>query len=78
MQTFMLIIAMLVVVSGFGLAATMNTQTSERIKEIGIMKEMGAVKKQIRKIVTAESIFIALMSWGVAVLLGILLRSELW
>jgi len=71
MQTFMFIIFMMVVVSGFGLAATMNTQTSERTKEIGIMKAMGASRKQIMKIITAESIFIALISWGVAALLGV-------
>jgi len=62
---------MLVIVSGFGLAATMNVQTSERTKEIGIMKAMGAAKKQISKIVTSESILIALISWVVSVLLGI-------
>ena len=71
LQTFLFIICMLVIVSGFGLAATMNVQTSERTKEIGIMKAMGAAKKQIRKIVTSESILIALISWGVSVLLGI-------
>jgi len=71
MQTFMFIIFMTVVVSGFGLAATMNTQTSERTKEIGIMKAMGASKKQITKIITSESIFIALISWGIAVFLGV-------
>jgi len=71
LQTFLFIICMLVIVSGFGLAATMNVQTSERTKEIGIMKAMGATKKQISKIVTSESILIALISWGVSVLLGI-------
>jgi putative ABC transport system permease protein len=71
MQTFMFIIFMTVVVSGFGLAATMNTQTSERTKEIGIMKAMGASRKQIMRIITAESIFIALISWGIAILLGV-------
>lgn len=71
LQTFLFIICMLVTVSGFGLAATMNVQTSERTKEIGIMKAMGAAKKQIAKIVTSESILIALISWIVSVLLGI-------
>ena len=71
MQTFMFIIFMIVVVSGFGLAATMNTQTSERTKEIGIMKAMGASRKQVMRIITAESIFIALISWSIAALLGV-------
>lgn len=71
MQTFMFIICLIMVVSGFGLVATMNTQASERIKEIGVMKAMGASEKQLTKIISAESIFIALISWGVAVVLGI-------
>ena len=71
MQTFFLVISLSVIVSGFGLAATMNAQTSERIKEIGIMKAMGASQKQVRKIITSESIFISLISWGIAILLGI-------
>ncbi len=71
MQTFLLVACMLIIVSGFGLAATMNAQTSERIKEIGIMKAMGAAKKQIIRIITAESIFISLVSWVIAILLGI-------
>lgn len=71
LQTFLFIAVMLVIVSGFGLAATMNVQTSERRKEIGIMKSMGATKKQIIKIITSESIFIGLLSWLASIFLGI-------
>ncbi len=71
LQTFLFIICMLVIVSGFGLAATMNVQTSERTKEIGIMKAMGANKKQITNIITSESILISLISWTASILLGI-------
>lgn len=70
-QTFLFIICMLVIVSGFGLAATMNVQTTERIKEIGIMKAIGATKKQITKIITSESILISFISWVISVLFGI-------
>lgn len=71
LQTFLFVICMLVVVAGFGLAATMNLQTAERTKEIGIMKAMGAAKHQIAKTVTAESILISLISWMVSLPLGI-------
>jgi len=70
-QTFLIVTSLLVILSGFGLAATMNAQTSERTKEIGIMKAMGAGKRQIMRIVTAESIFISLISWGVSLVIGI-------
>lgn len=71
LQTLALIIFMFIVVAGFGLAATMNAQVAERAKELGIMKAMGASKKQLIKIITSESIFISLISWVVAVFAGI-------
>lgn len=70
LQTFLMIILLIVAVAGFGLAATVNAQTSERKKEIGVLKAIGAVKKQIIRIITAESIFIALFSCGGAAVLG--------
>lgn len=71
LQTFTFIILMLVTVAGFGLAATMNAQASERIREIGIMKAMGASHRQINRIVTSESIFISVISWLISVIIGI-------
>lgn len=71
LQTFLFVICMLILVSALGLAATMNLQTSERTKEIGIMKAMGASKKQITRIITSESILIAMISWCGSVLLGL-------
>ena len=71
LQTLALIIFMFIVVSGFGLTATMNAQVPERIKELGIMKAMGASKKQMIRIITSESLFVSSISWGVAVLVGV-------
>ena len=69
--TFFIVIIMIAVVSAFGLASTMNLQTLERTKEIGIMKAMGGNKKRIYKIITAESKFIAIVSWLVTLALGL-------
>lgn len=71
LQTFLIIIILVVAIAGFGLAATMNAQTSERKKEIGIMKAIGASKRQIIRIITAESIFISLLSCIGAVIFGV-------
>lgn len=71
LQTFLIVISMLVIISGFGLASTMNIQAAERTKEIGIMKSMGAKKQQIIKIITAESIFIGLISFAVSIILAL-------
>ena len=71
LQTLTLVIFMFIIVSGFGLTATMNAQVAERVKELGIMKAMGASKKQMIRMITSESIFISLVSWGVTLLVGI-------
>jgi len=62
---------MFVVVARFGFSATTTAQVAERINELGIMKAMGASKKQMIWIITSESIFISLIRWGVVVLAGI-------
>lgn len=69
--SFLVGATMLVIVSAIGLASTMSIQVAERRKEIGIMKAMGATKKQIRRIVTAESTFIASTSWIISIGTGI-------
>jgi len=72
LQTFGFIIFMLVIVSGFGLAATMDAQTAERTREIGIIKAIGGSRRQIFRMVTAEGLFISLVSWIVSIVIGIL------
>ncbi|MCX8128851.1 MAG: FtsX-like permease family protein [Clostridia bacterium] len=69
--SFLIVSLMVVVVASFGLTSTMSVQVSERTKEIGIMKAMGATKLQIRRVVTAESIFICILSWLISILVGI-------
>lgn len=69
--SFFVVIIMIAVISSFGLASTMNLQTLERTKEIGIMKAIGSSKKQIIKIITSESKFIAAVSWCISLLLGL-------
>lgn len=70
-QTFLIIIFMILIVSAFGLSSTTNIQTLERMKEIGIMKAMGADKKQIIKIITSESLFVGLSGWTLSAFLAV-------
>lgn len=70
MQTFLFVIFMLVIVSGFGLAVTMNSQVLERTREIGIMKAIGASRRQIIKLITIESKFITLTAWVISIFIG--------
>ncbi|MCX7711951.1 MAG: FtsX-like permease family protein [Clostridia bacterium] len=69
--TFAIVSIMVVIVAAFGLTSTMSIQVFERTREIGIMKAMGASPKQIRRIVTAESVFIAVSSWIASIVIGI-------
>lgn len=66
-QTLLIVIIMVAIVSGFGLASTTNIQTLERVKEIGIMKSFGATKKQILKLISTENLFITLSCWILSV-----------
>lgn len=72
---FLVIAIMILIVSGFGLASTMSVQVSERTKEIGILKAIGASNKQMKRMVVAESIFICIVSWIISIVFGILLGA---
>jgi putative ABC transport system permease protein len=54
------------VVGGIGLASTMGANVLERTREFGVMHAIGARPKAVRRIVTAEGVFLALASCLVA------------
>jgi len=56
------------VVGVIGLAATMSTNILDRTREFGVMHAIGARPKAVRRIVTAEGVFLALASLFVAAL----------
>src|SRR5215218_4609781 len=56
------------VVGVIGLASTMSTNVLDRTREFGVMHAIGARPKAVRRIVTAEGVFLALTSCLVAVL----------
>jgi putative ABC transport system permease protein len=54
------------VVGGFGLASTMSANVIDRTREFGVMHAIGARPSTVRRIVVAESIFVAVASCLVA------------
>jgi putative ABC transport system permease protein len=56
------------VVGVIGLASTMSANILDRTREFGVMHAIGALPKAVRRIVTAEGIFLALASCLVAVI----------
>jgi putative ABC transport system permease protein len=68
---FLLIMALLTAVVGsIGLAGTMGMNVLERTREIGVMRAIGAVDREIIKSVVIEGMLIGLISWAAAVLLS--------
>ena len=57
-------------VGSLGLSTTMGINMMERIREIGVLRAIGASNGAIRRIVLLEGIVIACLSWGVGFILS--------
>ncbi len=67
----MVMVILIAIVGGLGLAITMSLNVMERTREIGILRSLGAKNSVIQKLVLGEGLIIALISWGIAVPLSI-------
>jgi putative ABC transport system permease protein len=75
---FLLIMAILLaVVGGIGLMGTMSLNVLERIREIGVMRAIGASDGAVLRIVIVEGILIGLLSWVVAIVVALPLSKML-
>ncbi len=69
--TFLLIMALLTAsVGSMGLAGTMGMNVLERTREIGIMRSIGAVDREIMRTVIVEGVVIGSLSWFLGSLLS--------
>jgi putative ABC transport system permease protein len=69
---FMLVMAVLIAaVGGLGLAGTMSINVLERMREIGMLRAIGASNGDIQGIVITEGIVIALLSWLASIILSL-------
>jgi putative ABC transport system permease protein len=70
--TFLILMALLLAaVGGLGLTTTMSINMMERVREVGVLRAIGASNASVRKIVLAEGIAIAVLSWGAGTLLSL-------
>src|SRR5215831_301611 len=76
-QHLLMIYVFLVVVSGIivvvgalGLATSMSLNVMERRREIGVLRAIGARPSTLWLIITTESAFVAVVSWGAAALIA--------
>ena len=69
--TFLLVMALLTAsVGSMGLAGTMGMNVLERTREIGIMRSIGAVDREIMRTVIVEGVVIGSISWFLGALLS--------
>ena len=70
-QTILLVLAILVViVAGVGVMVSMYNSMSDRSREIGIMRALGAGRVTVMTIVLLEAILLAVLGGAVGVILG--------
>jgi putative ABC transport system permease protein len=75
---FLILMALLLAaVGGLGLTTTMNINLLERVREIGVLRAIGASNASVRTIVLLEGVAMGLFSWLVGVLLSLLISPFL-
>lgn len=62
---------LVVIVGGLGMATSINMNISERKRELGILRAIGILKKDIRAMVLTESLAMGSLSWLASMLLAI-------
>ena len=70
---FMVLLALAVIVSLFGIVNTLVLSTIERTRELGMLRAVGMTRRQVRRMIRHESIITALLgaAMGIAAGLGI-------
>ena len=69
---FLILMALLLAaVGGLGLTTTMSINIMERIREIGVLRAVGASNMSVRQIVLAEGVVIGMLSWSIGTLLSL-------
>ena len=62
-----------VLIAAFGIANTLSLSVYERTREIGLVRAVGATRKQVRATVRWESVITALLGAAQGIIIGILL-----
>lgn len=68
---------LLAAVGGLGLMGTMSLNVLERIREIGVLRAIGASDETVLQIIIVEGVLIGLISWAVGLLLALPLSDWL-
>src|SRR5205807_398491 len=71
----MLVLA--IVIAGLGIAATMSLAVSERVREIGLLRALGATAAQVSSVIRWESVIVAIVGTIAGLVLGLLTGGAL-
>jgi putative ABC transport system permease protein len=75
---FLILMALLLAaVGGLGLATTMSINMMERVREVGVLRAIGASNASVRQIVLVEGVAMAALSWLIGTALSLLLAPVL-
>jgi putative ABC transport system permease protein len=73
---FLILMALLLAaVGGLGLTTTMSINILERVREIGVLRAIGASNLSVRQIVLIEGVAIGILSWTIGTLMSLPLSS---
>ncbi|HUZ84415.1 MAG TPA: FtsX-like permease family protein [Gaiellales bacterium] len=67
------LLAMIVIVSVFGIVNTLALSVFERTREIGMLRAIGATRRQVRRMIRWESVIVAVIGGLLGIVLGIAL-----
>jgi putative ABC transport system permease protein len=75
------LLALAIVIAVLGIVNTLSLSVFERTRELGLLRAVGMTRAQVRRMVTLESVAIALLGavvgLALGVLIGVLLRQSL-
>jgi putative ABC transport system permease protein len=71
------LLALSVIVSLFGIVNTLVLTVFERTRELGMLRAVGMTRRQVRRMIRAESVITALMGGVIGIVLGLVLGGLL-
>ena len=77
LNVLFVLLALSVIVSLFGIVNTLILTVYERTREIGMLRAIGMTRRQVRRMIRAESVITALMGGVIGILLGLVLGGLL-
>jgi putative ABC transport system permease protein len=77
LNVLFVLLALSVVVSLFGIVNTLILTVFERTRELGMLRAIGMTRRQVRRMIRAESVITALMGGVIGIVLGLVLGGLL-